>query len=91
MTPGAPLKVLIVEDMPADAELALRELKRAGMACTGRVVDSESAFRDELGTTPAAHVEELRVEAARRLLETTELTIAAIATRVGFRQLVLRA
>jgi diguanylate cyclase (GGDEF)-like protein/PAS domain S-box-containing protein len=48
MTPGAPLKVLIVEDMPADAELALRELKRAGMACTGLVVDSESAFRDEL-------------------------------------------
>lgn len=37
------------------------------------------------GDQPAAHVEDLRVEAARRLLETTELTVAAIATAVGFR------
>ncbi|HEY8526401.1 MAG TPA: GlxA family transcriptional regulator [Acidimicrobiales bacterium] len=44
------------------------------------------AFRAETGTTPAAHVEALRVEAARRLLETTELTVAAIAARVGFRR-----
>jgi transcriptional regulator GlxA family with amidase domain len=43
------------------------------------------AFRAETGTTPAAHVEELRVEAARRLLETTDLTVAAIARRVGMR------
>ena len=42
------------------------------------------AFRAETGTTPAAHVEELRVEAARRLLETTDLTVAAIARSVGF-------
>lgn len=42
-------------------------------------------FRAETGTTPAAHVEELRVEAARRLLETTSLTVAAIATTVGLR------
>lgn len=42
-------------------------------------------FRSETGTTPAAHVEELRVEAARRLLETTSLTVAAIATQVGLR------
>lgn len=40
-------------------------------------------FRCETGTTPAAHVESLRVEAARRLLETTDLTVAAIARRVG--------
>jgi transcriptional regulator GlxA family with amidase domain len=43
------------------------------------------AFRAETGTTPAAHVEELRVEAARRLLETTDATVAAIAGRVGLR------
>jgi transcriptional regulator GlxA family with amidase domain len=30
-------------------------------------------------------VEELRVEAARRLLEGTDLTVAAIATRVGLK------
>jgi transcriptional regulator GlxA family with amidase domain len=42
-------------------------------------------FRRETGTTPAAFVEELRVEAARRLLETTDLTVAAVARRVGVR------
>ncbi|MGD9999658.1 MAG: GlxA family transcriptional regulator [Ilumatobacteraceae bacterium] len=40
-------------------------------------------FHDETGTTPAAYVEQLRVEAARRLLETTDLTIATIAQHVG--------
>lgn len=42
-------------------------------------------FTDETGTTPAAFVEELRVERARELLETTDLTVAAIAARVGLR------
>jgi transcriptional regulator GlxA family with amidase domain len=41
------------------------------------------AFVRETGTTPAAFVEELRVEAAQHLLETTDLTVAAIAARVG--------
>jgi transcriptional regulator GlxA family with amidase domain len=40
-------------------------------------------FHDETGTTPAAYVEQLRVEAARRLLEVSDLTVAAIAQRVG--------
>lgn len=42
-------------------------------------------FRSETGTTPAAYVESLRVEAARRLLETSDLTVDAIATAVGLR------
>jgi transcriptional regulator GlxA family with amidase domain len=42
------------------------------------------AFRAETGTTPAAHVEAVRVEAARRLLETTDLTVGAVARSVGF-------
>lgn len=42
-------------------------------------------FKAETGTTPAAHVEELRVEAARRLLETTDATVATIARQVGLR------
>ncbi len=42
-------------------------------------------FRRETGTTPAAFVEELRVETARRLLETTDLTVAAVAVRVGLK------
>ncbi|MBN2624841.1 MAG: GlxA family transcriptional regulator, partial [Acidimicrobiales bacterium] len=42
-------------------------------------------FRAETGTTPAAYVEQVRIEAARRLLETTDLRVAAIARRVGIR------
>jgi transcriptional regulator GlxA family with amidase domain len=42
------------------------------------------AFRAETGTTPAAYVEALRVEAARRLLESTDLTVAGVARAVGF-------
>lgn len=42
-------------------------------------------FRNETGTTPAAYVEQVRVEAARRLLQTTDLTVAAIARQVGIR------
>jgi transcriptional regulator GlxA family with amidase domain len=42
-------------------------------------------FRRETGTTPAAFVEELRVEAARRLLQTTDLTVATVAGRVGMK------
>ena len=42
-------------------------------------------FRRETGTTPAAYVEELRVEAARRLLEDTDLTVGAVAARVGLK------
>ena len=42
-------------------------------------------FRRETGTTPAVFVEGLRVEAARRLLETTDLTVAAVAARVGMK------
>jgi transcriptional regulator GlxA family with amidase domain len=43
------------------------------------------AFRRETGTTPAAYVETVRVEAARRYLEESDLTVAAIAQRVGMR------
>ena len=42
-------------------------------------------FRRELGSTPAAHVEQLRVEAAKTLLTTTDASVAAVARRVGFR------
>jgi transcriptional regulator GlxA family with amidase domain len=41
-------------------------------------------FRHEVGSTPAAYVETVRVEAARRLLETTGLGAAEIARTAGF-------
>jgi transcriptional regulator GlxA family with amidase domain len=56
--------------------------RRAGMSAR----TFARAFRAETGTTPAAYVEALRVEAARRLLETTDLTVAAVAAGVGLRR-----
>jgi transcriptional regulator GlxA family with amidase domain len=41
-------------------------------------------FRAEVGTTPAAYVQQVRVEAARRLLETTRRTVDDIARACGF-------
>ena len=63
-----------------DGDLAVARLAaRAGMSPR----TFARAFRAQVGTTPAAHVEALRVEAARRLLETTDLTVAAVARTVG--------
>jgi transcriptional regulator GlxA family with amidase domain len=42
------------------------------------------AFRAETGMTPAAYVEAARVERARRDLETTDLSVEAVAARCGF-------
>ena len=42
------------------------------------------AFRREIGVTPAAYVEAQRVEAARRLLETTTHSVAEVAEACGF-------
>jgi transcriptional regulator GlxA family with amidase domain len=41
-------------------------------------------FKDEVGTTPADHVESVRVEAACRLLETTDTSSQQIARTCGF-------
>ena len=43
------------------------------------------AFQRETRTTPAAFVEQVRVEAARRILETTDHTVGAVARQVGMR------
>jgi PAS domain S-box-containing protein len=43
------LRVLLVEDEPRDAELLLRELKRAGFEPHAQRVDTEAAFLDALG------------------------------------------
>lgn len=40
-------------------------------------------FRTEVGSTPGAYVEGLRLEHARRLLERTRMTPAAIASECG--------
>jgi signal transduction histidine kinase len=40
------LRFLIVEDLPADVELEVRELRKAGLAFSYRRVDTEAGFRD---------------------------------------------
>ena len=42
------LRILMVEDVPADAELAVREMKRAGLGVVARRVDREQDLRREL-------------------------------------------
>ncbi|MBK8064737.1 MAG: response regulator [Betaproteobacteria bacterium] len=39
------VRVLLVEDVPTDAELATRELRRAGLRVESRIADQEAAFR----------------------------------------------
>jgi transcriptional regulator GlxA family with amidase domain len=41
-------------------------------------------FRRQVGTTPARHVENLRLEAAQRQLESTALSVNAVADACGF-------
>lgn len=41
-------------------------------------------FGEEVGATPARYVEQVRIEAARRLLETEDSGLAAVARRCGF-------
>lgn len=47
-----PLKVLIVEDRPSDAELVLYELRQAGFAPVWNRVDTEHDFRLQLESSP---------------------------------------
>jgi transcriptional regulator GlxA family with amidase domain len=44
----------------------------------------ETLFRAALGTTPAAHVLDLRLQAARRMLTDTRHPLAEVALRTGF-------
>lgn len=64
-----------------DADLSVAAMaKRARMSSR----NFSRVFRKAVGETPAAFIEKLRVEAARRLLEDTELSIAAVADACGF-------
>src|SRR6266446_604195 len=45
---GRPLRLLILEDRPEDADLALRELRRAGFDPTWRRVEDEEGFKASL-------------------------------------------
>lgn len=53
---------------------------RAGMSTR----NFSRSFRREVGVTPAVYVERVRLEAARRLLETTDRTVERVAVACGF-------
>ena len=44
----APLRILLLEDLPTDAELLVRELERAGLRVAHEVVETGAAFRAAL-------------------------------------------
>lgn len=43
------IRLLMVEDVATDAELEVRELRRAGLAVEHRLVDTEPAFQKQIG------------------------------------------
>jgi PAS domain S-box-containing protein len=43
-----PIRILFAEDLPADAEMARREIKKGGIEFIYKVVDTEPGFRKEL-------------------------------------------
>lgn len=43
-----PVRLVLVEDMPMEAEIAIRQLESGGFACTWQRVDSEPALRSVL-------------------------------------------
>jgi transcriptional regulator GlxA family with amidase domain len=78
----APLRELqawIVEHPDADLDVPAMA-RRAGLS----VRHFTRVFRAEVGIAPAAYVERVRVETARRLLETTGMSIDRVAESAGF-------
>jgi len=69
-----------VRDNPKAALSVSGMARRAGMSER----NFARAFRQDTGTTPAKFVEATRVDAARRLLEETDLPLQRIATVSGF-------
>ncbi|MDB5982969.1 MAG: AraC family transcriptional regulator [Pseudomonas sp.] len=75
----ADLHAWIAEHLDADLSVAILA-ERVGMSERSFV----RHYRSETGSTPARAIEQLRVEAARRLLGDTALPIKRVASRCGF-------
>jgi transcriptional regulator GlxA family with amidase domain len=74
-----PLLVWLEENLSKDLSLPL-VARRAAMS--SRTLSRR--FRERVGTTPAAWIARARIRQAQRLLETTTLSVEAIAEAVGF-------
>lgn len=69
-----------IEAEPAASHTVAMLAERAAMS----VRHFTRVFTDEVGEAPGAYVERVRMDAARRQLEETSDTVAAIAARCGF-------
>lgn len=69
-----------IESDPANAHSITELARRAGMSPR----HFTRVFTDEVGESPGAYVERIRIDAARRQLEETDDTVVAIAARCGF-------
>jgi transcriptional regulator GlxA family with amidase domain len=69
----------VVED-PAGNHTLPAMARRAGISTRHMT----RLFYDEVGTTPARYVEQVRMEAAQAMLETGDDTMAVVARRTGF-------
>lgn len=70
----------MIEAEPGSAHSITDLARRAGMSPR----HFTRVFTDEVGESPGAYVERIRIDAARRQLEETDDTVVAIATRCGF-------
>ena len=70
-------------DEHLDSDLSCAALARR--ACMGKTKFKEG-FKAAFGLPPAAYVADARLKHARILLETTDLQVAEIAQRVGYRK-----
>ena len=80
---GKPLRVLILEDRPEDAELMLHELRRGGFAPVWMRVDTEEAYLKELRALPDVvladyHMPVMDAHRALELLQRMDLDIPFI-------------
>jgi transcriptional regulator GlxA family with amidase domain len=68
------------------AEHPEADLSIAAMASRAGMSERNFArcFKEEIGMTPGRYVESVRVEAARRLLEESDMTVAEVARSTGF-------
>jgi signal transduction histidine kinase len=77
---ATPLRVLILEDRPADARLVMHELKQAGFECDWKLAEDESSFASHLDPPPDVIVADYSLPQydalrALRLMRARELDI----------------
>jgi transcriptional regulator GlxA family with amidase domain len=70
----------VIESQPGGPHSSIELARRAGMSPR----HFTRVFTEEVGESPGAYVERIRIEAARRQLEETDDTVVAIAARCGF-------